>query len=81
MVTLSYFLLISLLTILIAIFDMSLFEFSFFEAMINIFYSVIAIGSYIAILGSSLGLISCVIIDFRIHRSKKESNANERTQG
>jgi hypothetical protein len=81
MVTLAYFLLVSLLTILIALFDMSLFEFSFFEAIINILYSEIAIGRYIAILGASLGLISSVIIDFRIHRSKKESNADERTQG
>jgi hypothetical protein len=81
MVTLAYFLLILLLTILIALFDMSLFEFTFFEAMINIIYSEIAIGRYIALFGAALGLISSVIIDFRIHRSKKESNADERTQG
>jgi hypothetical protein len=42
MVTLAYFLLLTLLTILITLFDMSLFEFSFFEAMINIVYSEIA---------------------------------------
>jgi hypothetical protein len=81
MVTLAYFLLLTFLTILIALFDMSLFEFSFFEAMINILYSEIAIGRYISLFGAALGLISSVIIDFRIHRSNKESNADERTQG
>lgn len=81
MVTLSYFLLVISLTLLIALFDMSLFEFSFLEAIINIVYSEVAIGRYIALLGASLGLISSVIIDFRIHRSKKGNNADERTQG
>jgi hypothetical protein len=81
MVTLAYFLLLTLLTILITLFDMSLFEFSFFEAMINILYTEIAIGRYIALFGAALGFISSVIIDFRIHRSKKESDADERTQG
>ncbi|MCM3690118.1 hypothetical protein [Neobacillus niacini] len=81
MVTFAFILLVILLTILIALFDMSLFEFSFFEAMKNILYSEIAIGRYIALFGAVLGLISSVIIDFRIHRSKKESNADERTQG
>lgn len=80
MVTLSFFLLITFLTLLIALFDMSLFEYSFFEAIINILTSEIAIGRYIALMGAALGLISSVIIDVRIHRSKKESNVNERTQ-
>jgi hypothetical protein len=79
MVTFSCFLLITLLTFLIALFDMGLFEFSFFEAIINIFHSEIAIGRFIAFLGAALGLFSSVIIDFRIHRSKKTSNADERT--
>jgi hypothetical protein len=80
MVTLAFFLLITLLTILIALFDMSLFEFSFFEAMINILFSEIAIGRYIALFGAALGLISSVMIDIRIHRTKKDSNDNERKQ-
>jgi multisubunit Na+/H+ antiporter MnhF subunit len=49
--------------------------------MINILYTEIAIGRDIALFGAALGFISSVIIDFRIHRSKKESNADERTQG
>lgn len=37
---------------------MSLFEFSFFERMINILYSEIAIGRYIALFGAAVGLVS-----------------------
>jgi hypothetical protein len=80
MVTLTFFILITFLTILIALFDMSIFEFTFLEAVINILYSEIAIGRYIALLGTVFGLISSVIIDVRIHRSKKEGTENERTQ-
>ncbi|MFP7295891.1 hypothetical protein [Neobacillus niacini] len=80
MVTFSFVALIILLTILIGLFDMRLFEYSFLEAIINILYSEIAIGRYIALFGAALGLISSVIIDMRIHRSKRKSNADERTQ-
>jgi predicted histidine transporter YuiF (NhaC family) len=60
---------------------MRLYDISFYEAVINIYYSEIAIGRYISFLGAIMGLVSSIIIDYRIRRSKKESNADERTQG
>lgn len=81
MVTLSFFLITVLLTILISLFDMRLYDISFYEAVINIYYSEIAIGRYISFIGAIMGLVSSLIIDFRIRRSKKESNADERSQG
>jgi hypothetical protein len=81
MVTFSFFLITVLLTILISLFDMRLYDISFYEAVINIYYSEIAIGRYISFMGAIMGLVSSLIIDFRIRRSKKESNADERSQG
>lgn len=80
MVTFAFLTITTLLIILIALFDMKLFELAFFDALKNIFYSEIAIGRYISFLGAALGMISSLIIDFRIKTSKKESNKDERTQ-
>lgn len=78
MVTLSFIVLITLLIFLLTLFDMKLFELSFFEAILNILFSEIAIGRYISIFGVALGMISSLIIDYRIITSKKESNTDER---
>jgi hypothetical protein len=72
MVTLSFFLLLMFLSILLALFDMKLFELTFFEALIKIFSSEIAVGGYISIAGAFLGLIWSVVVDVRIYRSNKK---------
>ena len=72
MVTLSYFLLLVFLSILLALFDIKLFELSFIEAFIRIYSSEIAVGRYISLVGVFFGLIWSVVVDVRIYRSKKE---------
>ncbi|MEH7113865.1 hypothetical protein V7124_15940 [Neobacillus niacini] len=72
MVTLSYFLLLIFLSILLALFDIKLFELTFFEAIVKIYYSEIAVGRYFSFAGAFLGLIWSVVVDVRIYRSNKK---------
>ncbi|MEH7177406.1 hypothetical protein [Neobacillus vireti] len=73
MVTLSFFLLIIFLSTLLALFDMKLYEISFFESIVKIFYSEIAIGRTISLSGAFFGLIWSVVVDFRIYRAKQKN--------
>ncbi|NRD78646.1 hypothetical protein HPT25_14895 [Bacillus sp. BRMEA1] len=81
MITLGFFLTSISLTVLLAIFDMKIFEYPFLLAVKNIIFSEIAAGRYIVILGGTGGLVSSVIIDVRLYLQKKRRNGVERNQG
>jgi hypothetical protein len=72
MVTLSFFLVLTFLSTLLALFDMKLFEITFFEAIVKIFYSEVAVGRYISLAGAFFGLLWSVVVDVRIHRTNKK---------
>lgn len=76
MVTLAFFIVIGLLSILVAFFDTQIFGYSFWEAYVNIFYTEIAVGKYIVITGILFGLISSIIIDIRIYLNKRKIEEN-----
>lgn len=77
MITLAFFLMIILLSVIVSFFDTLIFGYSFWEAFINLFYTEIAVGKYIVMLGILSGLISSVIIDIRIHLNKKSVKENQ----
>lgn len=77
MVTLAFFLVIILLSVIVSFFDTMIFGYSFLEAAINLFYTEIAVGKYIVLLGIFSGMISSVIIDIRIHLNKKSVKENQ----
>ncbi|MED4203446.1 hypothetical protein [Neobacillus mesonae] len=76
MVTLAYFILTVLLTLLIAFFDTRIFEYSYVEALRNLFFTEIAAGKYIVFAGLLVGLMISMIIDVRIFLSKKNIKTN-----
>lgn len=71
MITFAFFLVVTLLSLLLAFFDMMLFEYSFLEALKNLFVSEIAAGRYIVITGAVVGLISSIVLDIRLYLAKK----------
>ncbi len=71
LITLAFFLIILLLSGLLAFFDTMLFEYSFLEALRHLFISEIAAGRYIAVAGACIGIIASIMIDVRLHLLKK----------
>ncbi|MCM3706973.1 MULTISPECIES: hypothetical protein [Cytobacillus] len=71
MITFSYLTIFLLLAILSTIFDMRLFNYTFFEALRNLF-SEIATGRMIIIFTILIGLASSTVADFRLLKAKKK---------
>lgn len=74
MITLAFLLVSITMTLLLALFDMSVFEYSLLDALKNLYISEIAAGRYIVILGAIVGLASSIVLDIRIYLSKKKNS-------
>jgi hypothetical protein len=73
LVTLVYIMIFILLSVLFSLFDMKLFNYSYFHAMWNLFYTEMSSGIHFLLLFSFIGLVLCVFIDIRIYLNKKKS--------
>lgn len=76
MVTLAFFIVLILLSIIVAFFDTITLGYSFWGAYVNLFYTEVAIGRYFVLTGLMIGLIGSLIIDLRIHLNKRKIEEN-----
>lgn len=72
MITFSYLTIFLLLAILSTIFDMKIFDYTFWEALRNLLFSEIATGRMIIIFTVLIGLASSAVADFRLLNAKKK---------
>ncbi|MEH6987394.1 MULTISPECIES: hypothetical protein [Bacillales] len=72
MITFSYLTIFLLLAILSTIFDMKIFDDTFWEALKNLLFSEIATGRMIIIFTVLVGLASSAVADFRLLKAKKK---------
>ncbi|PAE24857.1 MULTISPECIES: hypothetical protein [Bacillaceae] len=72
MITFSYLTIFLLLAILSTIFDMRIFDYTFFQALRNLLFSEIATGRMIIIFTVLIGLASSTVADFRLLKAKKK---------
>lgn len=72
MITFSYLSIFLLLTILTALFDMKIFDYTILEALRNLLYTEIATGRMIVVVSVLIGLLSSAVIDFRLFKAKKK---------
>jgi hypothetical protein len=72
MITFSYLSIFLLLTILAALFDMKIFDYTIWEALRNILFTEIATGRMIVIFTVLIGLASSAIVDFRLLKARKK---------
>ncbi|GLB60002.1 hypothetical protein NCCP133_21340 [Cytobacillus sp. NCCP-133] len=73
MVTFCYLAIFGLMAILVTLFDMNIFNFTFWEALKSTLFSEVATGRMILLVTVGVGLVSSMITDFRILKSKKKS--------
>ncbi|MBM7691463.1 putative membrane protein [Peribacillus deserti] len=71
MLTFSFLLVIFLLTILLAVFDMMILDFSIWEALINLYFPEVATGRSFVYTGVFFGFVICIVGDFRLYKKKK----------
>ncbi|OHX50367.1 hypothetical protein AADC60_05390 [Cytobacillus pseudoceanisediminis] len=76
MITFSYLSIFLLLTILTALFDMKIFDYTILEALRNLLYTEIATGRMIVVVSVLIGLLSSAVIDFRLFKAKKKSGSS-----
>lgn len=76
MVTLAYFLILFMLSMITAIFDMFILEYSFWISLKNLFFSEIAVGRNTVWAGAIVGLLSSIIIDVRLYLNNKKLEGN-----
>jgi hypothetical protein len=72
MITFSYLSIFLLLTILAALFDMKIFDYTIWEALRNILFTEIATGRMIVIFTVLIGLASSAVVDFRLLKARKK---------
>ncbi|WP_258309394.1 hypothetical protein [Cytobacillus oceanisediminis] len=75
MVTFSYFAIFTLLALLATLFDMKIFDFTFWEALRNLLFSEVATGRMIILFTIGAGLVSSLIIDYRIFKNRKKTGS------
>ncbi|MGG5253188.1 hypothetical protein ACQYAD_06805 [Neobacillus sp. SM06] len=78
MVTLAFFIISVLLSIIITFFDTVIFGYSFWESYLNLFYTEIAVGKYIVFTGAFFGFLISMIIDLRMYLTKRKIGENQR---
>ncbi len=78
MVTLAFFIISVLLSIIMIFFDTLIFGYSFWESSLNLFYTEIAVGKYIVFTGAVFGLLASIIIDVRVYLLKRKIGENQR---
>ncbi|EFV75663.1 hypothetical protein HMPREF1013_04158 [Bacillus sp. 2_A_57_CT2] len=76
MITFSYLSIFLLLTILTALFDMKIFDYTILEALRNLLYTEIATGRMIVVVSVLIGLLSSAVIDFRLFKAKKKTGSS-----
>ena len=75
MVTLAFFIVFTFSIISIALIDMFVNHFGFFESLQSLLYLDFGIGKWIIILASLAGLICSVINDFRIFKDGQNNGS------
>lgn len=77
MVTFCFFLVFLILLMITSIFDMLVYKKNILESLYALLYAYIGAGRYIAYIGAGVGLISSIIIDYRLHKNKKMKNTTQ----
>lgn len=78
MVTFCFFLVFFLLLVVTTVFDMLIYKKSLFETLYMLLHAYIGAGRSLVYLGAALGLMSAMIIDYRLHKRKKMKKVSER---
>ncbi|WP_264740250.1 hypothetical protein [Cytobacillus firmus] len=76
MITFSYLSFFLLLTILAALFDMKIFDYTIWEALRNLLFTEIATGRMIIIFSILIGLLTSAVIDIHLFKVKKKSGSS-----
>ncbi|KAF0820707.1 MULTISPECIES: hypothetical protein [unclassified Cytobacillus] len=76
MITFSYLAIFLLLAILCTIFDMKIFDETFFEALRNLLFSEVATGRMIVIVTVMIGIASSAAVDFHLWKARKKNRSS-----
>lgn len=76
MVTFSYLTIFTLMALLATVFDMKIFDFTFWEALRNLLFSEVATGRMIILVTIAIGLVSSIVTDFRIFKARKQAGSS-----
>lgn len=79
MVTLCFFLIFILLLTITIIFDLAIYRKSTLETLHMLLYAYVGVGRYFAYIGAGIGLISSIIIDYRLLKNNKMMKKNSQT--